>query len=115
MNHWTGTSGRLSDVRDNDVTREGLPLGKVFAKTDQQYGEKWTGTASHELLEMLAQSKTFVARRLCAIRPLLAHAIMGERIKLEKALAVEESGERERDRAYWLPLRAELEKLRHSR
>ena len=38
----------------HDITREGLPLGKVFAKTDQHYGEKWTGTASHELLEMLA-------------------------------------------------------------
>jgi hypothetical protein len=38
----------------HDLTQEGLPLGKVFAKTDQQYGEQWTGTASHELLEMLA-------------------------------------------------------------
>jgi hypothetical protein len=38
----------------HDVTNEGLPLGKVFAKTDQQYGSKWTVTASHELLEMLA-------------------------------------------------------------
>jgi hypothetical protein len=38
----------------HDVTNEGLPLGKVFAKTDQQYGNKWTVTASHELLEMLA-------------------------------------------------------------
>ncbi|MBC8752198.1 MULTISPECIES: hypothetical protein [Paraburkholderia] len=38
----------------HDVTNEGLPLGKVFAKTDQQYNSKWTVTASHELLEMLA-------------------------------------------------------------
>jgi hypothetical protein len=38
----------------HDVTAEGLPLGKVFAKTTQQYGEKWSVTASHELLEMLA-------------------------------------------------------------
>jgi hypothetical protein len=38
----------------HDVTNDGLPLGKVFAKTDQQYGNKWTVTASHELLEMLA-------------------------------------------------------------
>ena len=28
---------------------------------------------------------------------------------------VEEFAERERDRRYWLPLRAELEKLRHAR
>lgn len=38
----------------HDLTPEALPMSKVFAKTDQQYGEKWTVTASHELLEMLA-------------------------------------------------------------
>jgi hypothetical protein len=38
----------------HDVTTEGLPLGKVFAGTDLQYGAQWTITASHELLEMLA-------------------------------------------------------------
>lgn len=38
----------------HDLTSEGLPLGKVFAKTDQTYGEIITVTASHELLEMLA-------------------------------------------------------------
>ncbi len=38
----------------HDITNTGLPLGKIFAKTDQQYGLSWTVTASHELLEMLA-------------------------------------------------------------
>jgi hypothetical protein len=38
----------------HDVTKGGSPLGKVFAKTDLQYKEKWSVTASHELLEMLA-------------------------------------------------------------
>ena len=38
----------------HDLTAEGLPLGKVFAATDMQYGLQWTVTASHELLEMLA-------------------------------------------------------------
>ncbi|KDB07801.1 hypothetical protein LIG30_3003 [Burkholderia sp. lig30] len=38
----------------HDVTNEGLPLGKVFAGTDIQNNAKWTVTASHELLEMLA-------------------------------------------------------------
>jgi hypothetical protein len=37
----------------HDVTNEGLPLGKVFAATDKQFGTQWTVTASHELLEML--------------------------------------------------------------
>ena len=38
----------------HDVTTNGLPIGKVFAKTDLTYGEQWSVTASHELLEMLA-------------------------------------------------------------
>jgi hypothetical protein len=38
----------------HDVTNQGLPLGKVFAGTDIQVGLSWTVTASHELLEMLA-------------------------------------------------------------
>jgi hypothetical protein len=38
----------------HDVNAQGLPLGKVFAATDQQFGLQWTVTASHELLEMLA-------------------------------------------------------------
>jgi len=38
----------------HDVTANELPLGKVFAGTDKQYGNQWTVTASHELLEMLA-------------------------------------------------------------
>jgi len=38
----------------HDLTPDGLPLGKVFAGTDMKYGSSWTVTASHELLEMLA-------------------------------------------------------------
>jgi hypothetical protein len=38
----------------HDLTPEGLPLGKVFAATDRQYGSIISVTASHELLEMLA-------------------------------------------------------------
>ncbi len=37
----------------HDLTPDSLPLGKVFAGTDRQYGSQWTVTASHELLEML--------------------------------------------------------------
>lgn len=37
----------------HDTTNEGLPLGKVFAATDKEFGAHWTVTASHELLEML--------------------------------------------------------------
>jgi|SRR6516164_1849056 hypothetical protein len=38
----------------HDLTTERLPLGKVFAATMIEHGVEWTVTASHELLEMLA-------------------------------------------------------------
>ncbi|HKJ34293.1 MAG TPA: hypothetical protein VKA34_20875 [Balneolales bacterium] len=38
----------------HDMTTEGLPMSKVFAKTIQKYKEHWSVAASHELLEMLA-------------------------------------------------------------
>jgi hypothetical protein len=38
----------------HELTSQGTPLGKVFAKLDLQNGSSWTVTLSHELLEMLA-------------------------------------------------------------
>ena len=38
----------------HDLTPDGLPIGKVFAGTDLKLGSSWSVTASHELLEMLA-------------------------------------------------------------
>ncbi|MFB7907691.1 hypothetical protein ACFC1T_14765 [Kitasatospora sp. NPDC056076] len=37
----------------HDLTANFLPIGKVFAATDKQYGENWTVTISHELLEII--------------------------------------------------------------
>lgn len=37
----------------HDLTPEGLPVGKAFAKTDEEYHSKLSVTLSHELLEML--------------------------------------------------------------
>jgi hypothetical protein len=37
----------------HDLTAAGLPIGKVFAKTDKDYKLSVSVTASHELLEML--------------------------------------------------------------
>jgi hypothetical protein len=48
-------------------------------------------------------------------RPLLNLAVGGEEAALTAALEAEEKTEREADRAYWAPLRAELEQLRHAR
>lgn len=38
----------------HDLTPAGLPLGKIFAGTDRQYGSSVSVTLSHEVLEMLA-------------------------------------------------------------
>jgi len=37
----------------HDLTQDGMPFGKVFARTDLQDGLSWSVTISHELLEML--------------------------------------------------------------
>lgn len=38
----------------HDLTDAGMPIAKIFAKTDQENKLSWTVTMSHELLEMLA-------------------------------------------------------------
>jgi len=68
-----------------------------------------------EILIELARSHAAACRRLTPRRPLLADATRDDRAALERALLAEETAERERDRQYWLPLRAELEKLRHGK
>jgi hypothetical protein len=66
-----------------------------------------------EILMMLGGSHGALCRRLATKRPVLTDAITGDHVAVERALLAEETAERERDRRYWLPLRAELEKLRH--
>jgi hypothetical protein len=38
----------------HDLTNEGYPLGKAFVRTAQRYNQDWAVTASHEILEMIA-------------------------------------------------------------
>lgn len=38
----------------HDLTDAGLPIGKIFVETTKEDGGLWSVTASHELLEMLA-------------------------------------------------------------
>lgn len=45
-------------------------------------------------------------------RPAVAAAVAGDASDIQAALAAEESHERELDREYWTPLRAELEEMR---
>ena len=66
------------------------------------------------LLIDLARGFSDEARDLAATsRPLLNAAIQGDEAGLEQALADEERAERAADRAYWTPLKAELERMRH--
>ena len=66
-----------------------------------------------ELLLEVARSHKGLAQRLAARRSLLSHAVSGSLAKLESALADEERRLRSKDKAYWVPLLNELERLRH--
>jgi hypothetical protein len=66
-----------------------------------------------ELLRELARRYPSLAGRLA--RPALRAAVKGRIRKLESLLRQEETRERERDRRYWAPLRAELEHWRLTR
>ena len=68
-----------------------------------------------ELLVELARRYPAQCRRLARQRVLLAHAPSGKLGDLEQTLLAEESAERRQDRQYWLPLKAELENLRHAK
>ncbi|MEK6288087.1 MAG: hypothetical protein AABO57_20395 [Acidobacteriota bacterium] len=68
-----------------------------------------------ELLIELAEKQGRLPISLIRKRPLLRLAKPGNEPVLAGALLEEERLEREADRQYWLPLRAELEKLRRAR
>jgi hypothetical protein len=88
-----------------------------YANSEHPTGEQvefWLGEGrTVSLLRAVAQDHPDTARRLVRTRPLLLHAIAGDDNALEGALEAEEKLEREADRAYWKPLREELEQLRH--
>ena len=64
-----------------------------------------------ELADRFREQATEVAAR----RPLLSAALRQDENSLREGLEREEQCEREADRAYWAPLKAELEELRHRR
>jgi hypothetical protein len=67
------------------------------------------------LLVELAPANAALAGALIGRRPLIADAMRGDQRLLEEGLRVEEAAEREADRRYWEPLRAELALLRRQR
>lgn len=68
-----------------------------------------------DLLLELAAEQGGIPTQLRRQRPLLELAKTPTKSLLADALIEEEHREREADRQYWLPLRKELEKLRHAR
>jgi hypothetical protein len=68
-----------------------------------------------ELLIELARLFPAEARALAAgSRPLLNAALRGDEARVEAGLAEEELAERAADRAYWIPLKQELERMRRA-
>ena len=65
-----------------------------------------------ELLMECAAAFPAEAQSLSPARPAISAAIERDISSVGEHLANEESDERERDRAYWVALRAELERLR---
>jgi len=70
---------------------------------------------TYEHLRNLGRHYPSLARMVAAKRPALRAAIKGDSSVAAKLLRKEEDQERERDRRYWTPLRAELERWRLGR
>ena len=68
-----------------------------------------------ELLVQLAEQHGALTRGLVPERRLLQAALVGDEVGVTAGLLMEENHERELDREYWRPLKAELVELRHSR
>ena len=90
-------------------------LGKRAAATPERIDFWLQELRTPELLMELSGQKADAATKLLSQRPLLAFAIKNESSALARELELEEQREREADRIYWEPLKAELERLRHQR
>lgn len=66
-----------------------------------------------ELLTSLCDKYPDIASRMIINRPLLRSAVEGNQEEIQRLLRDEEDRERELDRQYWAPLKAELEAWRH--
>lgn len=66
------------------------------------------------LIHLVAEHSELTGE-LIGARPLLTNALQADVAALERSLFEEQEAERAADRAYWEPLRKELETLRHER
>ena len=85
------------------------------APTDERLEFLFLELRTAELLMALASEHHQAAQRAAARRSAVRAALEGSAEDVWVALALEEAAERETDRIYWKPLKAELEHLRRSR
>ncbi len=83
------------------------------APTSEQIGFWLEESRTPEILLDLAKAYPEELSKLRLVRPLLTVAGAGNRDALETELQAEEKQQRQLDRDYWAPLRAELEQLSH--
>jgi hypothetical protein len=89
---------------------------RYFAEPDQDRIRFWLRELrTPELLIECARRFREGAREQAAERAAISPAISADEGEVERRMAEEQSLEMERDRAYWAPLRAELERLRRER
>ena len=93
---------------------EAYYLKHRLAPTAEQQGFLLRELRTPELLVEAVQNWPALTKQFVSKRPLLTLAQEGKIESLEEALLGEERAEREQDRLYWQPLKAELEQFRHS-
>lgn len=84
------------------------------AATSQQQRFWLLELRTPELLVEATQQWPELAEQIAPQRPLLRLAQAGRAQALRDALSAEQQAQREEDRIYWQPLKAELERLRHA-
>lgn len=68
-----------------------------------------------EILVELAEKYQDIYKKILEDRKLLKYVKAGDAEQLNRSLNEEENIERQKDKLYWLPLRKELEELRHNK
>ncbi len=106
--------------RDKDWSMIRRLIEADIYKTGKKYSKEkirfwFSECRTVELLISLASKHNDIALSICNSRTLLKYAMLSDEKKLQKALHVEEEREKELDKQYWAPLKAELEIWRHER
>jgi len=81
--------------------------------SDEQITFWLTECRTAQLLIELADNHGNIAATLAGKRPLIEFVLKGDEKRTTEGLESEEKHEREADRLYWLPLKKELEQMRH--